>query len=85
MNPMTIPSRVRRSRFLLELAVAHIHRCEPFAAVHYLGLAVDESWEAITPIPWATDLAHELAEMAPATLRNKASELASRFATPMSP
>ena len=83
-DPATIPSRVRRSRFLLELAVAYMRRREPFAAVHYLGLAVAESREAVTPIPWATDLAHELVEMAPPTLRNEASALAARFASPLS-
>ena len=83
-DPATVPSRVRRSRFLLELALAHARRGEPFAAVHYLGAAVGESWEAITPIPWATELAKELAAMAPPALRNNASQLAARFAVPMS-
>jgi hypothetical protein len=83
-DPAAVPSRVRRSRFLLGLALAHARQREPFAAVHYLGAAVDESWEAITPIPWATELADELVEMAPPVLRNNATELAARFAVPMS-
>jgi len=80
----TIPSRIRRCRFLLELAIAHLHRREPFAAVHHVGLALDESWEAVAPIPWASDVAHELVEMAPPTLRGSAATIAARFANPMS-
>ena len=84
MNPESIPSRVRRSRFLLELAVAHRRQRDAFAAVHHLGLALDESTEAVAPIPWATDLAYELVQIAPRTLQATASRVASRFAAPMS-
>ncbi len=79
LDPALIPSRIRRSRFLLELAVAHVRLREPFAAIHYLGAAIAECPEAIMPIPWAADVVRELVEIAPATLRGAAIELEDRF------
>ena len=84
LSPATIPSRVRRSRFLMELAVAHSRRGERFAGIHYFGSALDESREAIAPIPWVANLASELTAMAPPTLHGKAVKLAgrARFSVP---
>lgn len=79
LDPALIPSRIRRSRFLLELAVAHVRLREPFAAIHYMRSAITECPEAVIPIPWAADVVHELVQIAPATLRSAASELEDRF------
>ncbi|MGL5857563.1 MAG: helix-turn-helix domain-containing protein [Angustibacter sp.] len=70
-DPAAVRSRVRRSRLLLECALAHARQGEPFAAVHYLRSAVDEAGEAITPIPWAGELASEVALAAPPALRHE--------------
>jgi DNA-binding XRE family transcriptional regulator len=82
-DPSTVPSLVRRSRLLLELALGQARRHEPFAAIHYLKLAVSESSEAVTTIPWAADLAVELVKMAPRTLRGTALEILGHFGRPL--
>lgn len=74
--PDDIPSRVRRSRLLLELGLAHSRRQDPYAAVFYLQKAASVSREAVALIPWAVDLADELAVSAPPALKPEAEELA---------
>jgi transcriptional regulator with XRE-family HTH domain len=61
-DPAGSPSVVRRSRFLLEVAQAHVSKRDPEAAVQTLGTAADVSLEAVALIPWARTLADELAE-----------------------
>ncbi|WP_454858132.1 helix-turn-helix domain-containing protein [Promicromonospora soli] len=56
------PSVVRTSRLLLEVAHAHASKRDPEAAVRSLSAAADVSVEAVALIPWARDLADELAE-----------------------
>lgn len=75
-NPLQIPSLVRRSRLLLELALAHSQRRDPYGAVYFLGRAAGVSREAVAMIPWAVDLACELAAHAPTVLKRDADQLA---------
>lgn len=71
------PSVVRRSRLLLEAALAHASRREFAEAVSSLGTATVISTEAVALIPWARTLAEELAEHAPNTARAEAQRLRS--------
>ena len=75
-NPHQVPSLVRRSRLLLELGLAHSQQRDPYGAVYFLGRAAGVSREAVALIPWAVDLAGELAASAPNVLKRDASELA---------
>lgn len=81
-DPQSITSPVRRSRFFLEAALAHAHVREPFAMAHYLDAAVAECGEMVLPIPWTTDLIKTLLEMSPPSLRSTSLSLAARFAVP---
>lgn len=74
-----VPSVVRRSRLLLEIAHAHSNRRDPGMAVRYLTAASDVSTEAVALIPWARDLADELASTAPGPVRPGATRLAARL------
>ncbi|MPZ93278.1 MAG: helix-turn-helix domain-containing protein [Actinobacteria bacterium] len=77
--PSSVPSVVRRSRLLLEVAQAHANRREPADAVRYLTSATDVSTEAVGLIPWARELAVELADAVPGTQRQEATKLAARL------
>lgn len=79
-NPQTITSPVRRSRFFLEAALAHAHIREPFAVAHYLDAAISECGEVVVSIPWAIDLVNTLLEMSPPALKGSSHSLAARFA-----
>lgn len=79
LDPRTIPSVVRRSRFLLEVAQAHALKNDQRTAIHLLTSAADVSDEAVALIPWARHLADQLADDAPADVRRPASQLADRL------
>jgi transcriptional regulator with XRE-family HTH domain len=79
LDPAGIPSVVRRSRFLLEVAHVHSMRRQPREAVHYLHAAANVSTEAVALIPWARDLADALLTAAPGTARSSAEQLAVRL------
>lgn len=79
LEPTSIPSVVRRSRLLLEIAQSHANRRDPVTAVRYLIAASDVSTEAVALIPWARDLADDLASTTPGTTRQDATKLSVRF------
>lgn len=79
LDPVSIPSVVRRSRFLLEIAQTHALRNDPRQAVNYLRAATDVSDEAVALIPWAQRLADQLVEDVPADARRSAEQVADRL------
>lgn len=79
LEPAAVPSVVRRSRLLLEVAQSHANRQDPVAAVSYLTAASDVSTEAVALIPWARDLADELASTTAGAVRQDAAKLSVRF------
>ncbi|TLF82460.1 XRE family transcriptional regulator [Nocardia cyriacigeorgica] len=74
-----VPSALRRSRLLLEIAEALADRREFAAAVSNLEAAARISTEAVALIPWARSLADELEANTTGLERRQASELAARF------
>ncbi|WP_165555796.1 helix-turn-helix domain-containing protein [Kribbella pittospori] len=79
LDPTTIPSVVRRSRFLLEIAQTHALRNDPKVAIEYLRAAADVSDEAVALIPWVRQLADQLVADAPAHVRRSATQLADQL------
>ncbi|MFF0265222.1 helix-turn-helix domain-containing protein [Kribbella sp. NPDC004536] len=79
LDPSNIPSVVRRSRFLLEISQTHALRNDPASAARYLSAATDVSDEAVALIPWARQLADQLADDVPADLRRSARQLVDRL------
>jgi transcriptional regulator with XRE-family HTH domain len=77
-DPGASPSVVRTSRLLLEVAHAHAAKRDPEAAARSLSAAADVSVEAVALIPWARDLADELAESA-SPARTEGRALVTRF------
>ncbi|GAA1862461.1 helix-turn-helix transcriptional regulator [Myceligenerans crystallogenes] len=78
-DPASSPSVVRSSRLLLETADAQRHKTDYASAVQTLTAAADISNEAVALIPWARELADELAESTSGTTRAHASRLAGRL------
>ncbi|MDT3398401.1 helix-turn-helix domain-containing protein [Streptomyces sp. B1866] len=75
-TPEGISSLERRSRLLLDIAMAHQQRQETAAALHYLGRAHRVSPEAVRFVPIARSVATQLARTASGPLKSEATALA---------
>lgn len=78
-NLAASPSLVRSSRLLLEAADAQRHKTEYAASVRTLTRAADVSTEAVALIPWARELAEDLAVNASGNAGAAAARLSARL------
>ncbi len=78
-DPTASPSLVRSSRLLLETADAQRHRTDYASAVRSLTAAAEISTEAVALIPWARELADELADSTSGQTHSHATQLAGRL------